>query len=149
MVYIILFVISFVVNISLGYYFYRLMKVSENFESKIVDLEKWILDFKNMMENTYFRLKNVDDCGIFEKDDYVGFLFNDILNIINECYIRINDYNGNAETNKGNYEYKDISRNDDANNKKDIKKDVEITKVDPYFSSEDRNFISEYLSKKQ
>lgn len=45
-------------------------------------LESWIVDFKSLVDNTYKKLKNIDDRGIFEKDDDVGILFKDIQNII-------------------------------------------------------------------
>jgi hypothetical protein len=35
-----------------------------------------------LVKNTYNKLKFVDDRGIFVKDDDVGFLFTDLLNII-------------------------------------------------------------------
>ena len=45
-------------------------------------LESWLVDFKSLVKNTYNKLKFVDDRGIFVKDDDVGFLFTDLLNII-------------------------------------------------------------------
>lgn len=45
-------------------------------------LESWLIDFKALVKNTYNKLKFVDDRGIFVKDDDVGFLFTDLLNII-------------------------------------------------------------------
>jgi hypothetical protein len=45
-------------------------------------LESWLLEFKLLVKNTYNKLKFVDDRGIFVKDDDVGFLFTDLLNII-------------------------------------------------------------------
>ena len=45
-------------------------------------LESWLVDFKSLVKNTYNKLKFVDDRRIFEKDDDVGFLFTDLLNII-------------------------------------------------------------------
>jgi uncharacterized UPF0160 family protein len=45
-------------------------------------LEDWIINFKKSVENTFNKLKDIDDRGIFEKDDDVGFLFSDLKQII-------------------------------------------------------------------
>lgn len=54
-------------------------------------LETWLVDFKKSIDNVYKKLKIVDERGIFEKDDDVGFLFTDIYNIIKITNQRIND----------------------------------------------------------
>lgn len=59
------------------------------------ELQQWMLDFRKLMNNVYKKLKSVDERGIFEKDDDVGFLFQDMLNIIAECNKRINDNDDN------------------------------------------------------
>lgn len=45
-------------------------------------LESWLVEFKYLIKNTYNKLKLVDDKGIFVKDDDVGFVFTEILTII-------------------------------------------------------------------
>ncbi len=77
MIYVILIVllISLIVNIFL------LVALKKSFE-QIDQLESWLLEFKLLVKNTYNKLKFVDDRGIFVKDDDVGFLFTDLLNII-------------------------------------------------------------------
>jgi hypothetical protein len=45
-------------------------------------LESWIVEFKYLIENTYKKLKQIDERGMFEKDDDVGVLFRDIKDII-------------------------------------------------------------------
>lgn len=54
-------------------------------------LETWLVDFKKSINNVYKKLKSIDERGIFEKDDDVGFLFNDIVNILKITNQRIND----------------------------------------------------------
>lgn len=54
-------------------------------------LETWLVDFKKSIDNVYKKLKSIDERGIFEKDDDVGFLFNDIVNILKITNQRIND----------------------------------------------------------
>jgi len=77
MIYVILIVLltSLIVNIFL------LVALKKSFE-QIDQLESWLLEFKLLVKNTYNKLKFVDDRGIFVKDDDVGFLFTDLLNII-------------------------------------------------------------------
>lgn len=77
MIYVILtlLLISLIVNIFL------LVALKKSF-SQIDQLESWLLEFKLLVKNTYNKLKFVDDRGIFVKDDDVGFLFTDLLNII-------------------------------------------------------------------
>lgn len=49
---------------------------------QIDELESWLIEFKKLVNITYNKLKNVDERGMFEKDDDVGLVFKDILNII-------------------------------------------------------------------
>ena len=62
----------------------------------IDELESWLIDFKKSIDNVYKKLKSVDERGIFEKDDDVGFLFTDIVNIIKITNKRINDESSNS-----------------------------------------------------
>ena len=59
-------------------------------------LESWLVDFKGLVNNVYKKLKDVDNRGIFEKDDDVGFLFTDIHNIIKITKQRVNDESDNS-----------------------------------------------------
>ena len=77
MIYVILTVLltSLILNIFL------LVALKKSFV-QIDTLETWLLEFKLLVKNTYNKLKFVDERGIFVKDDDVGFLFTDLLNII-------------------------------------------------------------------
>ena len=56
-----------------------------NINLKKLDIyEQWVLSFQDMLRQTYLHLKEVDDRNLFEKDDDVGFVFRDIVNIIEE-----------------------------------------------------------------
>lgn len=46
--------------------------------TQIDTLEDWLINFKKDVVTTYNKLKEIDDRGIFEKDDDVGFLFDDL-----------------------------------------------------------------------
>lgn len=56
-------------------------------------LEEWLVEFKFLLNNTYKKLKNIDERGMFEKDDDVGVIFKNIIEIIQltNKRIQIND----------------------------------------------------------
>jgi hypothetical protein len=56
-----------------------------------LELTQWVVDFGKLTENVYKQLKSIDDRGIFESDDDVGILFQDMVNIITEYNSRINN----------------------------------------------------------
>jgi len=57
--------------------------------TKVEIYETWILEYKNKIEETYQALKFVDEKQIFEKDDEVGFVFSDILEIVKDLRTKI------------------------------------------------------------
>lgn len=59
--------------------------------SQIDSLEIWLIDFKNLMNQTYNKLKIIDNRDIFEKDDEVGVAFKEILSIIDSTNNIIKD----------------------------------------------------------
>lgn len=60
-------------------------------------LESWILEFRDLLKNTYKKLKSIDERGMFEKDDDVGIIFEDIVNIITLTNKRIQTNNDETE----------------------------------------------------
>ena len=48
----------------------------------IETMQQWNVQYKNLVENTYRKLKEIDDKQIFEKDDDVGFVFSEIVRLI-------------------------------------------------------------------
>ena len=71
---IILCVISLVLNIFLI--------TSLNINLKKIEIyESWILNYQEIVKETYLLLKEVDDKEIFEKDDEVGAVFSNIREI--------------------------------------------------------------------
>ena len=82
----ILLLISLVVNIFL------LISLKRAF-SQIDILEEWLIEFKLLINNTYKKLKDIDERGMFEKDDDVGIVFKNIIEIIDltNKRIQIND----------------------------------------------------------
>ena len=82
----VLLLISLIVNIFL------LISLKRAF-NQIDILEEWLVEFKLLMNNTYKKLKNIDERGMFEKDDDVGIVFKNIIEIIDltNKRIQIND----------------------------------------------------------
>ena len=74
---IILCVISLVLNIFLITSLNINLKKIENYES-------WIVNYQEIVKETYLLLKEVDDKEIFEKDDEVGAVFSNVREIIQD-----------------------------------------------------------------
>jgi len=56
---------------------------------KITTYENWVIEFKKDVQQTYQQLKNVDNKNIFQKDDDVGFVFVQLLDIIEKLKDKI------------------------------------------------------------
>ncbi len=67
-----------------------LRKELDDAEELNTELSNWVVDFGKLTENVYKQLKSIDDRGIFEKDDEVGVIFQEMLDIITEYNYRIN-----------------------------------------------------------
>ena len=145
--------ISITSNIILYYLLNRSANISLLLEDKVNTLEQWVSDFQQSILTTYKNLKKVDDSGIFEKDDSVGFVFQDMLHILEVCNNRINEYN-NPETDKNiviEKENNEQTSNTNADNNaatKPIDSTV-IEKNTSYFNNEDRAAIADYINRKQ
>jgi hypothetical protein len=48
----------------------------------IETMQQWSDQYQNLVENTYRKLKEIDEKQIFEKDDDVGFVFSEIVRLI-------------------------------------------------------------------
>ena len=66
---------SICVNIFLGY------ALDVNLD-KIETYQNWLLNIKKEVSVTYSKLKDLDDKQMFEKDDDVGFVFSEIIKLI-------------------------------------------------------------------
>lgn len=59
--------------------------------TQIDTLEDWLINFKKDVVTTYNKLKEIDNRGIFEKDDDVGFLFDDLKKTIGSLNQKVNE----------------------------------------------------------
>lgn len=75
------FILIFLLTASIAANIFFVISLKKAF-SQIDLLEDWLINFKNLMSQTYKKLKVIDNRDIFEKDDEVGVAFKDILNII-------------------------------------------------------------------
>jgi len=71
----ILLLISISLNIYFGIFLYKSI-------DKIEEYSIWINEIKKHVDDTYVKLKLVDDRQLFEKDDDVGFVFQSIVELI-------------------------------------------------------------------
>lgn len=62
---------------TLTYLVFNLNRKNEVYES-------WLSRFRTQLDETYKRLKSVDDRNLFEKDDDVGFVFSEIVRIMQD-----------------------------------------------------------------
>lgn len=65
-------VIFFLATCALGYACYNMVK-------KIEIYEEWMAYFRTEVDDVYTRMKEVDDRNLFEKDDDVGFVFQNLF----------------------------------------------------------------------
>lgn len=96
MLYVLLF-ISIFFNLILCFIIYRCF-------DKLDSLENWILDFKFRINNLYNYLKYIDDKNMFEKDDEVGILFEQISDAISSTKNIILDEDDNYKEKNKNQE---------------------------------------------
>lgn len=61
----------------------NLLKQTEQLDD-MVKLTK--LDSIKKVQSTLIKMKEIDNRGVFEKDDEVGVSFHELLNLINELY---------------------------------------------------------------
>jgi hypothetical protein len=91
---IIIFILSIflIASLYLNWNLFSKLEAYENiFESYDEFLSKKALAYKQLLE----KMREIDSRQIFEKDDDVGFMFSDIVNIIKITNERINDESSN------------------------------------------------------
>ena len=74
-------ILTVVLTVSICANFYFFVKINDLLDV-IETMQNWSIQYKTLVENTYRRLKEIDDKQIFEKDDDVGFVFSEIVRLI-------------------------------------------------------------------
>tara|TARA_B110000971_G_scaffold87570_1_gene89980 strand:+ start:4413 stop:4694 length:282 start_codon:yes stop_codon:yes gene_type:complete len=76
------YILAFLVVI-LGYTTINLLRKSETAEDIIVSQKEFINKFRQMLDTSSSRLKEIDENGTFESDDEIGWFFKEIKNLQN------------------------------------------------------------------
>lgn len=74
-------ILTTVLTVSVCANFYFFVKINDLLDV-IETMENWSIQYKTLIENTYRKLKEIDEKQIFEKDDDVGFVFSEIVKLI-------------------------------------------------------------------
>ena len=67
----------------LGYTTINLLRKNETAEDIIVSQKEFINKFRQMLDTSSSRLKEIDENGTFESDDEIGWFFKEIKNLQN------------------------------------------------------------------
>lgn len=67
--------ILFVYGIAVTYFLYNLLKQNEKYE-------QWYVNISEDIVSTYERMKEIDDKQMFESDDEVGIIFDEMKQLI-------------------------------------------------------------------
>lgn len=82
-----------ILSISINVYFakrsYKMIEKIEEYEDIITKQNGVIDDLSTSITATYLKLKMVDDRGIFKSDDDVGFIFSEMLLLIEKLKNKI------------------------------------------------------------
>ena len=76
------YILAFLVVI-LGYTTFNLLRKNETAEDIIVSQTEFINKFRQMLDTSSSRLKEIDENGTFESDDEIGWFFKEIKNLQN------------------------------------------------------------------
>lgn len=90
---IILISVGLIISIILNILAYKALTIQlkkiKLYESWTLEYETWTSDVRDLVKSTYIKLKNVDEKGLFYKDDDVGFIFSDLLDLLKKLNDRI------------------------------------------------------------
>jgi hypothetical protein len=90
-----LLIIGLLLSILLNIFLYRALsaqlKKVKNYEQLIIESDEWIESVRNVVRSTYVQMKKLDDKGIFFKDDEVGVVFSELLNLLKRLNDRIQE----------------------------------------------------------
>ena len=65
----------------IAYIIWNLLKKTEKLESQIAVQEKYILEFYDLVKQSEFKIKEIDNKQLFQSDDEVGFFFTNLKTI--------------------------------------------------------------------
>ena len=65
----------------IAYIIWNLLKKTEKLETQITVQEKYILEFYDLVKQSEFKIKEIDNKLLFQSDDEVGFFFTNLKTI--------------------------------------------------------------------
>ena len=65
----------------IAYIIWNLLKKTEKLETQIEVQEKYILEFYDLVKQSEFKIKEIDNKQLFQSDDEVGFFFTNLKTI--------------------------------------------------------------------
>lgn len=88
-----LLIIGLLLSILINVFLYKILsaqlKKVKTYEKMVVESDEWIESVKNAIRATYIHMKKLDDKSIFIKDDEVGVVFSELLNLLKRLNDRI------------------------------------------------------------
>lgn len=88
-----LLIVGLVLSILINIFLYRVLsaqlKKIKNYEQLVLESDEWIESVRNVIRSTYIQMKKLDDKSIFFKDDDVGVVFSELLNLLKRLNDRI------------------------------------------------------------
>jgi len=94
-----IYITTIILSVSLILNIFLLICIKKTF-NQIDLLEEWVIDFKNLINNTYNKLKEIDERGMFEKDDDVGIIYEDIKSIVKSANDKVQILNQSTDVNE-------------------------------------------------
>lgn len=82
-------VLSILLNTLLYRALYTQLKKVKNYEQLVIEFDEWVESVQNSVRNTYIQMKKLDDRSIFVKDDEVGVVFSELLDLLKRLNDRI------------------------------------------------------------
>lgn len=67
------------------------LKKIKIYEQMMIESDEWIESVRNAVKTTYVNMKKLDDRNIFFKDDEVGVVFSELLNLLKKLNDRIQE----------------------------------------------------------
>lgn len=90
-----LLIVGLFLSILLNIFLYKALsaqlKKVKNYEQLITESDEWIESVRNTVKATYVQMKKLDDKDIFFKDDEVGVVFSELLNLLKRLNDRIQE----------------------------------------------------------
>lgn len=76
--------ISIVINILLGYAVYNSIKKIEKYEDLVQNQVGYMQNISDLIIDSQKHLQNLDEKGVFQSDDEVGYFFNQMMAVQKE-----------------------------------------------------------------